>query len=258
MPLPQIRSFAFTCADAERLAAFYARLGFRRGDSLTLEGPYADLVGLPGSQLKVVRLHVGAETLELMEVLSLGPGLRPGRPVPAGAKSNDRSFQHLCLVTADLDAAAAPVLQELGPAGCGRSPVPPRPCRWTTLPPPVSAPSSSAIPRGTPWSCCWSRQTKGKPAGTPARQRGRFRGRRLPPPRLAQAAQPPHLGHGAGDPRRRLRRSDRVGEPPSWEKAAMDVEMCLMLILCGASLFSLDTLLLDNLLRRWLGRWLGL
>jgi putative oxidoreductase len=44
-----------------------------------------------------------------------------------------------------------------------------------------------------------------------------------------------------------------VGEPPSWEKAAMYVVMCLVLILCGGGLFSLDTLLLDDLLRLWLG-----
>lgn len=113
MALPQIRSFGFTCADAERLATFYETLGFRRGDTLTLAGSYADLVGLPGSQLKIIRLQLGAETLELTEVLALGPGLRPGRPIPAEARSNDREFQHLCLVTADLDAAAAPVLREL-------------------------------------------------------------------------------------------------------------------------------------------------
>jgi putative oxidoreductase len=44
-----------------------------------------------------------------------------------------------------------------------------------------------------------------------------------------------------------------VGEPPSWEKAAMYVVMCLVLILCGGGLFSLDSLLLEDLLRVWLG-----
>jgi putative oxidoreductase len=44
-----------------------------------------------------------------------------------------------------------------------------------------------------------------------------------------------------------------VGEPPSWEKAAMYVVMCLVLILCGGGLLSVDTLLLDDLLRLWLG-----
>ena len=44
-----------------------------------------------------------------------------------------------------------------------------------------------------------------------------------------------------------------VGEPPSWEKAAMYVVMCLVLIFCGGGMLSLDTLLLDDLLRIWLG-----
>jgi putative oxidoreductase len=44
-----------------------------------------------------------------------------------------------------------------------------------------------------------------------------------------------------------------VGEPPSWEKAAMYVVMCTVLIFCGGGLLSLDTLLIDDLLRVWLG-----
>lgn len=40
-----------------------------------------------------------------------------------------------------------------------------------------------------------------------------------------------------------------VGEPPSWEKAAMYVVMCAVLIGCGGGLFSLDNLLIADLLR---------
>jgi len=40
-----------------------------------------------------------------------------------------------------------------------------------------------------------------------------------------------------------------VGEPPSWEKAAMDVVMCLVLATNGGGLFSLDNLLLSDLLQ---------
>ena len=39
-----------------------------------------------------------------------------------------------------------------------------------------------------------------------------------------------------------------VGEPPSWEKAAMYVVMCLVLASCGGGLWSLDNLLLAELL----------
>lgn len=112
--LPRILSFGFTCADAEALARFYSdRLGLVRGETQELDGAYAALMGLPGSRLKRVVLHAGSERLELTQVLELGPGLRPGRPVPPDARSNDQAFQHICLVTGDLEAAAASLQVDL-------------------------------------------------------------------------------------------------------------------------------------------------
>ena len=43
-----------------------------------------------------------------------------------------------------------------------------------------------------------------------------------------------------------------VGEPPSWEKAAMYVVMCLVLATCGGGLWSLDNLLIADLLQNLL------
>ena len=110
-PLPQIRSFGFTCRDAEALAGFYEReLGFRRDDSHTIRGgTYAELIGLRDSQLHLIQLHLGEETLELTQVLQLGPGLRPGRPIPADSRSCDRWFQHICIVVNAMERAAAPL-----------------------------------------------------------------------------------------------------------------------------------------------------
>ena len=111
MALPQITSIGFTCRDAEATADFYCRhLGFEPAGSFTLEpGSYAALLGLPGSRLKLQRLRLGEETLELSQVLELGPGLRPGRAIPADSRSCDLWFQHICIVVADLQAAAAPI-----------------------------------------------------------------------------------------------------------------------------------------------------
>ncbi|NDG74742.1 MAG: lactoylglutathione lyase [Synechococcaceae bacterium WB8_1B_136] len=111
MALPHIHSIGFSCGNAEQLAAFYCReLGFQLGSSLELEaGGYADLLGLPGSRLKLQRLHLGEEVLELTQVLERGRGLRAGRPIPADSRSNDLWFQHICIVVADLAAAAAPI-----------------------------------------------------------------------------------------------------------------------------------------------------
>ena len=44
-----------------------------------------------------------------------------------------------------------------------------------------------------------------------------------------------------------------VGDPPSWEKAAMYVVMCAVLACCGGGLFSLDNLLIADLIRSLLG-----
>ncbi|MBV2351855.1 VOC family protein [Synechococcus sp. HK05] len=111
MRTPHIRSLGFTCRNAEALASFYtSHLGCLRQECLELEaGDYAELIGLPGSRLKLLRLRLGDEQLELLEVLELGPNLRAGRSIPAESRSNDLWFQHICIVVADIAAAAGPV-----------------------------------------------------------------------------------------------------------------------------------------------------
>jgi putative oxidoreductase len=44
-----------------------------------------------------------------------------------------------------------------------------------------------------------------------------------------------------------------VGDPPSWEKAAMYVVMCLVLASCGGGLFSLDNLIIADMLKALIG-----
>jgi catechol 2,3-dioxygenase-like lactoylglutathione lyase family enzyme len=115
MTQPHIDSIGFTTADAEATAGFFADcLGFQRsGEPLLVDGgPYSDLVGLPGARFRLQRLTIGAEVLELTEVLDPGPGARPGRPIPADSRSNDCWFQHSCLVVNSMEAA----LEGLQPA----------------------------------------------------------------------------------------------------------------------------------------------
>ena len=108
---PHIASIGFSCSDAESLARFYeTHLGCRRAESIEIHGgPYAELIGLPGSRLRLQRLRLGQEWLELSEVLELGPGLRPGRALPLDSRSCDLWFQHICVVVADMAEAAAPI-----------------------------------------------------------------------------------------------------------------------------------------------------
>ncbi len=110
MTQPHIDSIGFTTADVEATAGFFSdSLGFQRsGEPLLVEGgPYADLVGLPGARFRLQRLTIGADVLELTEVLDPGTGARLGRPIPADSLSNDRWFQHSCLVVNSMEAALA-------------------------------------------------------------------------------------------------------------------------------------------------------
>jgi catechol 2,3-dioxygenase-like lactoylglutathione lyase family enzyme len=110
MAHPHLDSIGFTTADAGASAAFFVNhLGFgRHGDAQIVEGgPYGELVGLPGARLKLLRLTIGAEVLELTEILDPGPGARSGKPVPADSHSTDRWFQHICLVVNAMDKALA-------------------------------------------------------------------------------------------------------------------------------------------------------
>lgn len=127
MTPPHLDCIGFSSGNAKATATFLEQcLGFQpEAEDLILEGgPYAELVGLPGARLKLLRLAIGAERLEITEVLDPGPGARPGRPIPADSRSNDRWFQHICLVVAAIE----PVLERLRPLIAAG-----------TLPPPISS-----------------------------------------------------------------------------------------------------------------------
>src|SRR5256884_9766180 len=78
------------------------------GDPIAAGEGYDRLQGVPGSRMRVVRLRLGVDTLQLMAWA--GP---PGRPAPADARSNDRWFQHVAIIVSDMDSAYA-VLQAHG------------------------------------------------------------------------------------------------------------------------------------------------
>lgn len=103
---PHIKTIGFSTTNAEATSDFLeGSLGFKRKESFLIDGgQYIDLVGLPGSKLKIVRLALGEETLELTEVVSLGPGQRKGHKPPADSSSCDLWFQHICIVVNDLNA----------------------------------------------------------------------------------------------------------------------------------------------------------
>jgi catechol 2,3-dioxygenase-like lactoylglutathione lyase family enzyme len=99
-----VAGVALTVSDVDRAAGFYTRvLRFEVLDVSEAAGPpYERLLGVPGARLRVARLRLGAETVELIEFRE-----PRGRPVPEGSRSNDRWFQHIAIVVGDMEQAYA-------------------------------------------------------------------------------------------------------------------------------------------------------
>jgi catechol 2,3-dioxygenase-like lactoylglutathione lyase family enzyme len=93
-----------TVGDMERSIAFYSRvLDFEKVFDVEVWGPdWERLQGLFGLRMRVVRLRLGQEMLELTEYLT-----PRGRPVQADSRSNDRWFQHVAIIVSDMDRAYA-------------------------------------------------------------------------------------------------------------------------------------------------------
>ena len=93
-----------TVSDADRAADFYLRvLHFQKISENEVAGEdYEHLQGVFGLRMRVVRMQLGDEQIELTEYLA-----PKGRPIPADARSNDRSFQHIAIIVSDMDKAYA-------------------------------------------------------------------------------------------------------------------------------------------------------
>jgi len=93
-----------TVGDMERSIAFYSRvLDFEKVSDVEVWGPdWERLQGVFGLRMRVVRMRLGDETLELTEYLT-----PRGRPVPADSRSHDHWFQHVAIIVSDMDRAYA-------------------------------------------------------------------------------------------------------------------------------------------------------
>ena len=90
--------------DATRSTEFYTQvLGFRvLSDQETSGSDYEHLLGVFGVRLRVVRLALGEESIELLQFLT-----PRGRPLPQDVRANDRYFQHIAIIVSDMDQAYA-------------------------------------------------------------------------------------------------------------------------------------------------------
>ena len=104
VPVSAVGSVGITVSDMERAVDFYTQvLAFEKKSDVELAGrEYELLSGVFGARMRVVRLALGAESIELTEFLA-----PKGRPVPADMRPNDRAFQHIAIIVSDMDKAYA-------------------------------------------------------------------------------------------------------------------------------------------------------
>ena len=93
-----------TVADADRSIAFYSQvLGFEKVSDVEVWGrEYEQLQGVFGLRMRVVRMRLGDESVELTEYLT-----PKGRLMPPDSRGNDRWFQHVAIIVSDMDRAYA-------------------------------------------------------------------------------------------------------------------------------------------------------
>lgn len=99
-----VESVGFTVSDMDKALDFYTRvLPFEKvSDVETWGAEFEHLSGVFGARVRVVRLKLGGEILELTEYLT-----PQGRPIPVDSRSNDRWFQHIAIIVSDMDKAYA-------------------------------------------------------------------------------------------------------------------------------------------------------
>jgi catechol 2,3-dioxygenase-like lactoylglutathione lyase family enzyme len=99
-----VAAAGFTVADMDRSLAFFTDvLDFEIVWDREVSGEmYERLLGVFPARMRVVRLRLGTEEVELTEYIT-----PRGRPVPVDMKSNDLSFQHIAIVVSDMDQAYA-------------------------------------------------------------------------------------------------------------------------------------------------------
>jgi catechol 2,3-dioxygenase-like lactoylglutathione lyase family enzyme len=99
-----VEAVGMTVANMDRSVAFFTDvLTFRKVADDEVSGEaYDRLHGVFASRLRIVRLRLGGEEVELTEYLT-----PRGRPVPIDSRSNDRWFQHVAIIVSDMDAAYA-------------------------------------------------------------------------------------------------------------------------------------------------------
>jgi catechol 2,3-dioxygenase-like lactoylglutathione lyase family enzyme len=99
-----VGAVGMTVGDLDRSVAFYRDvLSFKVVAQEEEAGaPLEQLEGVFGAHVRSTRLELGGEAIVLTQYLA-----PRGRPIPVDMRSNDRAFQHVAIVVADMDRAYA-------------------------------------------------------------------------------------------------------------------------------------------------------
>jgi catechol 2,3-dioxygenase-like lactoylglutathione lyase family enzyme len=100
--LEAVAAVGFTVSDMDRTIEFYCGvLGFAKESDVEVVGAeWERLTGVFGARMRVVRVRLGQERLELTQFIA-----PEGRPYPVDTRSNDHWFQHVAIVVRDMDEA---------------------------------------------------------------------------------------------------------------------------------------------------------
>ncbi len=97
-----VDAVGMTVSDMDRSVEFYSKvLSFEKISDVEVSGSdYEHLQGIFGLRMRVVRMRLGGEFIQLTEYL-----VPKGRPIPVDSRSNDRWFQHIAIIVSDMDRA---------------------------------------------------------------------------------------------------------------------------------------------------------
>jgi catechol 2,3-dioxygenase-like lactoylglutathione lyase family enzyme len=108
LPVTAVESVGMTVGDMDRAVHFYTDvLSFQKESDTEVAGrEYELLEGVFGARMRIVRLRLGDEIVELTEYLA-----PKGRMIPSDMRANDRMFQHIAIIVSDMDQAFARLRQ---------------------------------------------------------------------------------------------------------------------------------------------------
>ncbi|HJZ12479.1 MAG TPA: VOC family protein, partial [Acidobacteriota bacterium] len=101
-PITSVDSIVITVSDADRAIDFYSNvLKFQKVSDIEVAGAdYEHLQGVFGLRMRVIRMRLGSEFIELLDYLA-----PEGKPLPIDSRSNDLWFQHIAIIVSDMDRA---------------------------------------------------------------------------------------------------------------------------------------------------------